>query len=1289
VRSRAILTKGQAVAYSGERTWYASPTTSARTGWSLSRTAMLLVILWFHEGWAEAANLAELRIVQPIERGPWTYVAQPAIHISFRLAAPGDVTVEIARHLATIGGDAHGTPAGNVGQYYYVAEPKQVRTIRLGRLARGEHRATWDGLDDRGEPVVESQVYPWRELASMDEKPDPMPPLQRAAPVERFRIIVRCGAEELAANFERAGQTVRANHRLGPFQNAVSDPQGRFLVADRRKWRGHAFSPSWRLELTFPRQPRGHISNPVHCRDVQIDRRGNVYLRAASGIYRYDPEGRPAAWEADEPYIFQPYPIGIRNVLGVTFREDGKGEEKIRGRTVSAADYVGKPGFSYGFGGFAIDEHDEVYLFQNRPAAEIQVFDIAGRHRRTLPVPPGLGNSESMRATPYGLWVAGQNRLVRLDPRTGDVQITRARLQGSLHVGGDGKLYVFDAQIRRLDPETSESIPFSAQGPHVIEGGKALSIGPPQGAPNDAAGFAPALHGIAVDRAGRIFVSVSENRRYWQSRNFRLLEFDPEGRFVPLGISADLEQHRPGNVFVDQEPARFELFVNHLEGPPTITAEWQATDFDGKQIRGSTSYRLAERARQVLPLVIDVPEYGAYELHVNLRQEDRVMAALATRWARLRARPLGTGPDSPFAVNWGCNFYLMALAGVKDGGTASNWWHKIEPIEGVRLAYPDDAIQWSQGLEGHRRYADRWGVLIPEGFAYGEPWQGEGPSHRIYRYDLFYRYSLGVLDRFAKSHVPYYDFWNEPNFFWNVPGPFRSEHFALVGKHCWSMVKARDKAKMCVMDGDAGGTGIMRDLVASEANLYNDTIQIHYPGVRPLRFDQMAYDDLPEGKIEMLQELIRLRDTHFPGKPVWNTEEGWHGAKVKTPAVGATVIPRIYLTQIAAGADKIWWYEMGRGGQDEPTNLLAQDNVPFPAYVSYATMTRHLEGAEYLGRVELGRGNYGLLFQQPGGKAVLAAWTIEGLREVRVAGESDGAEVYDLMDRRSEARAVDGGLVLELSPQVRYVIMRRTAWATRIAMEELGRRLAALDLSAAGQLDEAVAAAAEKAHAGTAAMNRLFYLLQAAKHAGLAGAAAASADATPVRQARQTIEEKEGPDGYLRQARIMLYWAERLSRAAAAHQGEAAGGLAWAAAKAALATRTIARQEPVLYPGVVVNAYLEPKEIREKTGPKEPLDEQFRFQIEKSPGDAFDIELTVWNYYRHVINGAVSPRLPAGWTVMPEQDSYAIPPGEFHRRVFRVTIPGSAAPGEFEVGGQTEYQRTLVPEIHRQRVRIR
>ena len=58
-----------------------------------------------------------------------------------------DVTVTIARHLARY--DEYKWP--------YLAKPFPVRSLKLGQLQAGTHTVTWDGFDEKGEPVVELQ----------------------------------------------------------------------------------------------------------------------------------------------------------------------------------------------------------------------------------------------------------------------------------------------------------------------------------------------------------------------------------------------------------------------------------------------------------------------------------------------------------------------------------------------------------------------------------------------------------------------------------------------------------------------------------------------------------------------------------------------------------------------------------------------------------------------------------------------------------------------------------------------------------------------------------------------------------------------------------------------------------------------------------------------------------------------------------------------------------------------------------------------------------------------------
>jgi len=266
-----------------------------------------------------------------------------------------------------------------------------------------------------------------------------------------------------------------------------------------------------------------------------------------------------------------------------------------------------------------------------------------------------------------------------------------------------------------------------------------------------------------------------------------------------------------------------------------------------------------------------------------VQRAEAVVAELGTTLARIAPRSLAPSPDSPFAMCWGTNFYLMGLAGVKTERVGSAYWAKIEPFPGVFMPDQPDATQY-YSLQGYRRYATRWGVALPEQFTYGENWLGGSfPECRIHSYDSFVGYMLRVVDMYGDQGVPYYQFWNEPNYFWHVPGPFSREHFGLVSKLAWNVVKARDKEAASIPDGDAGGLGMMQEMAGWGANAYNDAVEVHYPGTKPVSFDNMPVSDLPESKVEMLKDLVAIRDHGFPGKPIWNTEEGWWGPRTRLP----------------------------------------------------------------------------------------------------------------------------------------------------------------------------------------------------------------------------------------------------------------------------------------------------------------------------------------------------------------------------------------------------------------------
>jgi hypothetical protein len=637
-------------------------------------------------------------------------------------------------------------------------------------------------------------------------------------------------------------------------------------------------------------------------------------------------------------------------------------------------------------------------------------------------------------------------------------------------------------------------------------------------------------------------------------------------------------------------------------------------------------------------------------------------------------------------------FEVMKLAGIKSHrGDSASWANTVEPLSGV--FYPDrpDVVQHPRGgAEPFRAYARREGFLLLNGLNYGENWLGGDwvgqPTHFLYSYDRFFDYCLRILDRFSGKGETFYQFWNEPDNFWrpgfnnNAKG---SEHFTLVQQHVWSMVKARDKNALAIADGDVNATQAMDEFALYGAANANDTVQMHYPGAFNVAWDDIRVPDLPEAHASFIAKLVQTRDKSFPGKEIWNTEDTVP-ANPRTPEVAAANLPRMFIPQIAVGVDKIYLFsQTGTNSiRRDVSSFLDENGDPFPAYVSLAAMTKLVEGAVFVGRKQYDAEACGYLFAR-GQDFVLAANTYSGTRSVPVDA---GGSIVDLIGRTKGTTSAS----LMISPQMQYVLLPRTsAGALAIAENELQRQLDALSLPNVEAIPAEVTRIAKSAPTDPLMMNRLYYLIKAAKVAGAAGRAPATSAAGLASAARQAVEAREGIDGYLRAARLTLDWTERLVQEAARDST-----MGWALSLAAQATQDIVPVEALAYPGVVINTFIgtpgEIQGIRSITPARDQMstsiDDKFRFEIDRLPGQTFEIEITVCNYYRHSVSGTVSPRLPLGWVASPGQASYSVPAGQRQRFMFTVAIPQSVGGQKYFVGGKTQYNGQEVREIHTARI---
>jgi hypothetical protein len=94
---------------------------------------------------------------------------------------------------------------------------------------------------------------------------------------------------------------------------------------------------------------------------------------------------------------------------------------------------------------------------------------------------------------------------------------------------------------------------------------------------------------------------------------------------------------------------------------------------------------------------------------------------------------------------------------------------------------------------------------------------------------------------------------------------------------------------------------------------------------------------------------------------------------------------------------------------------------PKPAYAAYATMTDHLDGADFAGYLPTGsHTTFCLKFRGPRGP-VCALWTVRGRRPVTLAVAGAAAEVTDAMNNSRNIPAKDGKVTVETDPSVLYV----------------------------------------------------------------------------------------------------------------------------------------------------------------------------------------------------------------------------------------------------------------------------
>jgi len=1277
---------------------------------------------------AEEANSGLPRVRQALKEAPGgAVVATDKLTVSF---APRPAGAVIRVYLAR--------PAG-LGLRWYAHGSNLIGTFEVpaDQAAKGVAEVSVSKLHDPKVPPL----YPHsaQTMWAIDELNKMLPSLVV------FEVDDNAAAPAyVTVHLLPDGAIVPQSREFPTFHGAAFDKDGNIVLADRANWRGRRYSPNWELLTTFPKASSGHSSDPAECFDVALDSRGNVYVLNRGGVYKYDGDGNPADWESKDEHLKCPYPIDQRNLLGVRLDPNVEGpKEYVFGpggggagrKTYVAAEMIKQPGFAYEWGGMDIGPEDKVYLGRTAPTCEIQVFAPSGKYERTISLPENVRPSLLRVLKDGTLWTTNVNgHLVRIDGEGKVLTETTAPCR-LLHVGGDGLLYAAaGAEVRRLTT-AGEPRPFTAQSPRIREEGRCLSIGRPAETPPDAPGYGSEINGLVATAGNGV---TTRGYIYVQTREGRLLRFGEDGVFRPESPSVRAQLHETGNIFIGDEPARVGLTMINLDtkqGMAVVDA--RVYDWQGKPLTRHGIVSLIEPLSIISePLALDNEEQslstvmGYYQIDVTAQSghafNPEVLGTSRLFGGRVAERSGGFRPYSAFgSVRMEFNAELMRrIGGGLNRGHSLVYWDDIEPTDGKLTQFP----------RGQADYLRERSLPLMMILGYGEPWfQGGYPACRVYSYDRFWQYCADVIEQ-HKDEMAMWQFWNEPNYFWHVPGRDRYEHYVMVLQGVYSIAKALDPDTPLICDGFAGEASAMEKFAQWGAAGFTDGVPVHYPGVKPVKFDDMPLTGAVESKAPMIRELCDIRDRLFPGRETLNTEEGLWGLADREPRHGAELLTRMYVSQIAAGLDRMTWFEVY--DKNDPTYLLRGiQEGPWPAYFAYATASQFLEDAIYIGSLPGVTPDPDRAKPLPEGltqahvfavrtKPVIVAWSMKDERTLTLAApkglrvtdwqgnavdiQPDGDDNKIAVTLTSYPVFIEGD---DLRAVLRTMLLRVDEAAIRGASRDGLDMNAFLRKRAAVQAATNVLWSTRPAETDTTRLLDLSAIFHAERWCeartmiwfgspqGVPKDSQVVAEASrAVDDAAAALTEAQSDGRYLRESNVVLSIARRaqyfmnLRKAGDEEDQKAAEQLAVIVNALANQVRLYIRDEKPWYPGVMIRVEADTAAIRRNTPADKPLDEQFAAQVTHQAGETVELEITVYNWTREPLTGTVVPVLPDGWSVTSDSAKSVdvnAAPRRFTRGSIVVAIPNDAKPGVYTLGACLPYKNTDCRELHAQRVEVK
>ncbi|NQX60539.1 DUF7594 domain-containing protein [Paenibacillus qinlingensis] len=480
-----------------------------------------------------------------------------------------------------------------------------------------------------------------------------------------------------------------------------------------------------------------------------------------------------------------------------------------------------------------------------------------------------------------------------------------------------------------------------------------------------------------------------------------------------------LEQQKLGNVFLDNENARFKFVTDRQ------TLVWQVSDLNGKLVKEGTMSNSGTEAMLSFPM----SHKGYFVLRTTLESPGRTPVELKTTFAVLAPYDWLQVQDSPFGVNTHLSSVLVGWSPLladlaREAGAKSVrdgfYWGTVESVPGqyqFNQDYRDKMIRLGQNQV---QMIGALGLNNPLYDQNSTPYTDEGRT-------AFANYALKTIEEYG-SQTPWVEVWNEYNLAGygdrgNGPADSKPEYYYLMLKKTYETIKPV-YPNVTIVGPAAANVPLdwFEEFFKLGGLQYLDAISIH-PYTQP---------SPPEVMVQQLEGLKTLIRKYNNGQliPIYSTEFGWSTQEGgNTEKQEADYLVRGYVLQLASGIEKIYMYDLMNDGIETANNehnfgmiRNLKDPLgaytPKPAYAAYAAMTRQLTGWQFDSKDSTGSNLYSYLFKQDQSKTRVV-WAT---RDTLAAIAADGPlQVTDMMGNTETFVPYQGYVYVTITDEPLYI----------------------------------------------------------------------------------------------------------------------------------------------------------------------------------------------------------------------------------------------------------------------------